>query len=181
MPAAAPAKAEMVENNEPLAGLPSAPGAHLAKIKALADNTWLDLGSPAADPKWGKGRGRSWSSRMAYAPDLKAAFLFGEGVHGWWNRQNNRYMDDLFVYDIMAHRWVCAYPGTDVMNVDLKLDKNGFEVDENGADRLRFRPETLHVYARFQSGLAGGSLWQKTPGLGSQGTGLPQPLQSVAV
>jgi hypothetical protein len=41
-------------------------------------------------------------------------------------------MDDLFVYDIQAHRWICAYPGTDVMNVELKLDTNGFEVDKNG-------------------------------------------------
>ena len=69
---------------------------------------------------------------MAYAPDLKAAFLFGEGVHNWYNKQNNRYMDDLFVYDVPGHRWVCAYPGTDVMNVDLKQDKNGFEVDKDG-------------------------------------------------
>ena len=51
----------------------------------------------------GKGRGRSWSSRMAYAPDLRAGFLFGEGVHAWWNKDNDRYMDDLFAYDIMAH------------------------------------------------------------------------------
>jgi hypothetical protein len=120
------------ESKPPLAGLPSTPGKHIEKIKALADNTWLNLGSPAADPKWGKGRGRSWSSRMAYAPDLRAAFLFGEGVHAWWNKQNNRYMDDLFVYDIMAHRWVCAHPGTEVTAVKLKLDRNGIEVDENG-------------------------------------------------
>ena len=32
------------------------------KIKVLGDNEWLNLGSPAADPKWGKARGRSWSS-----------------------------------------------------------------------------------------------------------------------
>jgi hypothetical protein len=69
---------------------------------------------------------------MPYAPGLKAAFLFGEGVHCWWNRQNDRYMDDLFVYDVQAHRWVCAYPGTDVMKVALKLDENGFEVDGQG-------------------------------------------------
>jgi hypothetical protein len=69
---------------------------------------------------------------MAYAPDLRAAFLFGEGVHNWWNKQNQRYMDDVFVYDILGHRWMCAYPGTDVMNVDLKLDANGFEVGTNG-------------------------------------------------
>src|SRR5258707_11858053 len=87
------------ESKVPLAALPSAPDPHIEKIMALADNTWLNLGSPAADPKWGKGRGRSWSAHMSYAPDLKAAFLFGEGVHTWWNKQNNRYMDDLFVYD----------------------------------------------------------------------------------
>src|SRR5262249_38632190 len=98
------------EPASPLADLPSNPRPHIEKIKALKDNEWLNVGSPAADPKWGKGRGRSWSSRMAYAPDLKAAFLFGEGVHCWYNKQNNRYMDDLFVYDVMAHRWVCAYP-----------------------------------------------------------------------
>lgn len=120
------------KSSGPLAGLPSAPGKHIEQIKALADNTWLNLGSPAADPKWGKGRGRSWSSRMAYAPDLRAAFLFGEGVHAWWNRQNHRYMDDLFVYDIMGHHWICAYPGTEVTTVKLKLDRNGFEVDDNG-------------------------------------------------
>jgi hypothetical protein len=120
------------DGKSPLAGLPSAAGKHIGKIKALADNTWLSLGPPAADPKWGKGRGRSWSARMAYASDLRAAFLFGEGVHAWWNKQNHRYMDDLFVYDIMAHRWICAYPGTDVMNVKLKLDSNRFEIDGNG-------------------------------------------------
>jgi hypothetical protein len=120
------------DNNVPLAGLPSRPGPHIARTLALADNTWLKLGSPAADPQWGKGRGRSWSAHMAYAPDLKAAFLFGEGVHCWWNRGNNRYMDDLFVYDVHGHRWVCAYPGTDVMKVQLRLDSNGFEVGKDG-------------------------------------------------
>jgi hypothetical protein len=128
----ATASGRAAEPAAPLADLPSKPGPHIEKIKALKDNEWLNLGSPTADPKWGKGRGRGWSSRMAYAPDLKAAFLFGEGVHNWWNKQNNRYMDDLFVYDTPAHRWVCAYPGTDVMNVDLTLDKNGFEVDKDG-------------------------------------------------
>jgi hypothetical protein len=62
---------------------------------------------------------------MPYAPELKAAFLFGEGVHNWWNRQNNRYMDDVFVYDVQGHRWVCVHPGTDVKNEDLKLDAHG--------------------------------------------------------
>ena len=129
---AEPPKERPPEIPVPLAGLPSVAGPHVKKIEALADTSWLNLGSPAADPKWGKGRGRSWSAHMAYAPDLKAAFLAGEGVHTWWNRKNNRYMDDLFVYDVQGHRWICAYPGTDVMNVQLKLDKNGFEVDRDG-------------------------------------------------
>src|SRR5690242_18419444 len=129
---AEPPKDRQTESPAPLAGLPSAPGPHIEKFQALADNTWLNLGSPAADPKWGKGRGRSWTAHMPYAPDLKAAFLFGEGVHNWWNRQNNRYMDDLFVYDVQGHRWICAYPGTDVVNVDLKLNENGFEVGQDG-------------------------------------------------
>jgi hypothetical protein len=64
----------------PLAGLPSKPGQHVARIEALGDDAWLDLGSAKADPRWGKARGRSWSSRMPYAPDLRGAFLFGEGV-----------------------------------------------------------------------------------------------------
>jgi hypothetical protein len=130
--AAEPPRQEKAESSTRLAGLPSAPGGHVARIKGLPDNTWLNLGSPAADPKWGKGRGRSWSARMAYAPDLRAAFLFGEGVHTWWNRRNDRYMDDLFVYDVPGHRWLCAYPGTDVKKVNLKLDPNRFEVDGDG-------------------------------------------------
>lgn len=134
MPAAEPSKGEgeKAAGKSPLAGLPGQPGPHIEKINALPDNTWLNLGSPAGDPQWGKGRGRSWSARMAYAPDLKVAFLFGEGVHCWWNKQNNRYMDDVFVYDVQGHRWVCVHPGTDVINVDLKLDANGFEVDKDG-------------------------------------------------
>jgi len=78
---AEPPQEAPAEKPVPLAGLPSTPGPHVEKTKALADNTWLSLGSPAADPKWGKGRGRSWSAHMSYAPDLQAAFLFGEGVH----------------------------------------------------------------------------------------------------
>src|SRR6516165_11720213 len=120
----AAASGRAAEPASPLAGLPSKPAAHIEKIKVLGDDKWLNLGSPTADPKWGKGRGRSWSARMAYAPDLRAAFLFGEGVHAWWNKQNHRYMDELFVYDIMAHRWICAHPGTEVTSIKLKLDPN---------------------------------------------------------
>jgi hypothetical protein len=85
----------------PLASLPTPPGPHIDKIKALADNAWIPLGAPASDPKWGKARGRSWGSVFPYAPELNAAFLCGEGIHGWYNKQTNRYMDDL---------WACKRP-----------------------------------------------------------------------
>src|SRR5438067_10812640 len=35
-----------IERKEPLAGLPSKPGPHIDKLKALGDNEWLNLGSP---------------------------------------------------------------------------------------------------------------------------------------
>lgn len=50
--AAADAKPEKEKERHqgPLAGLPSLPGPHVAKIQALGDNQWLNLGPPAADP-----------------------------------------------------------------------------------------------------------------------------------
>lgn len=116
----------------PLSGLPSAPGPNIEKIKSMGDNAWLKLGSPAADPKWGKARGRAWCPHMSYAPELKAAFFTGEGVHAWYNKENNKYMDDLWAYDVNAHRWICVYPGSDIKTLSLKMDANGFEVDSDG-------------------------------------------------
>ena len=48
-----------------LAALPSKPGPHVAKIKALGDNEWISLGQAEADSKWGVARGRAWGSKMA--------------------------------------------------------------------------------------------------------------------
>jgi hypothetical protein len=122
----------------PLAGLPSKPGPLFEKIKALGDNEWLEVGAPAADPKWGKGRGRSWSSRMAYAPDLQGAFLIGQGVHGFI-KPDGYFMDDIWFYDLAAHRWICIYPGTDTRNFvenvkrgELKVNDDGQLVDKMG-------------------------------------------------
>jgi hypothetical protein len=129
--AAAGSSQEKAAEKNPLSALPSAPGAHIEKLKALGDNQWLNLGSPAPDPKWGKGYGRSWCPHMPYAPELKAAFLAGEGVHEFVKR-DGRSLNDLFVYDMNANRWVCLYPGGDVKNIVLKLDANGFEVDSDG-------------------------------------------------
>ena len=115
----------------PLAGLPSPPGAHAEKLKALDSDAWLELGPPAADPKWGKARGRSWTPKMAFAPDLGGAFLCATGVHGYV-KPDGHYMDDLWFYDLNAHRWICLYPGAHAKTLQLKLDKNGFEVDDAG-------------------------------------------------
>jgi len=65
-----------------LSALPSEPGPHLEKSKALAEGAWLNLGAPAADPQWGKARGRSWSCRMAFASKLRGAFLACVASHG---------------------------------------------------------------------------------------------------
>ena len=115
----------------PLEGLPGKPGAHLAKVVELKDGEWLDLGAPAPDPKWGRARGRSWTSTMAFAPELRGAFLYGEGVHGYV-KPDGRYMDDLWFYDAAAHRWICVYPGADTKTLDLTLNADGFEAGPDG-------------------------------------------------
>lgn len=131
--AVAPADTPESKNTEikgPLAGLPGKPGPHIEKIKALGDNEWLELGAPAADPNWGKGRGRSWSSKMAYAPDLQGAFLAGQGVHGYIKPDG--LFDDLFFYDLNGHRWVCVFPGfnTKTLVEDIKTGK--YKVNDDG-------------------------------------------------
>jgi hypothetical protein len=115
----------------PLKGLPGKPGPHVAKIQALGDNEWLDLGQPAADPTWGRARGRSWNAAMPYAPELGGAFLYGEGVHGY-AKPDGHYMDDLWLYDVNGHRWVCCFPGADTKTLDLIIDKDGFEAGKDG-------------------------------------------------
>src|SRR5262249_31402008 len=129
-----PAKAsgDAPARSGPLASLPSPRGEHCRRIEALGDKSWLRLEKPAPDPKWGSARGRSWASKMAYAPDLRVAFLCGEGVHGWWNHETGRYMDDLWAYDANGNRWICVYPGADVHGLELKLDKNGIETTLEG-------------------------------------------------
>ena len=58
------------ERKGPLATLPSKLGVHIEKIKELGDNQWLNLGAPAADPRWGKARGSSWDAKaLILAPD----------------------------------------------------------------------------------------------------------------
>ncbi|MHC4915866.1 MAG: hypothetical protein ACYTGB_10280 [Planctomycetota bacterium] len=111
-----------------LAGLPSQPGPHVAKIRAMGDRSWLDLGAPKPDPKWGMAPGRSYTNKLTYAPDLVGGFLFGEGVHGarGTGPRAGYYNDDVFFYDLMGHRYVCVYPGTKEGTVKFKVDEKGF-------------------------------------------------------
>ncbi len=120
-----------VERKGPLAGLPSPPGPHVEKIKALGDNQWLNLGSPVPDPTWGAGRGRSWSCKMPCATDLGGAFLNGQGVHGYI-KPDGYFMDDIFFYDANAHRWICIYPGTDTRNFVDNVRKGNLTVNDDG-------------------------------------------------
>jgi hypothetical protein len=117
----------------PLAWLPSKPGPHVARIKAMEDGEWLVLGPPAPDPRWGPGAGRAYTNKMAYAPDLVGGFLQGEGVHGKHGTgpREGYYNDDVFFYDLLAHRYLCLYPGTKTASFQVKLDR-GFLTDEDG-------------------------------------------------
>ena len=136
----------------PLARLPTDPGPHIEKIKALGDNEWLELGPPAADAKWGRARGRSWSSNMPAAPNLRGAFVFAEGVHAY-TKPDGYYMNDLWFYDINAHRWVCLYPGIEVKTIaqrikdkELVVDDNGLLVDKSGQP---LPPLLIHAYGNL--------------------------------
>lgn len=133
----------------PLAALPSQPGPHIEKIKALGDNEWLKLGTPTPDPKWGKARGRSWSSNMPFAPELRGGFVFGEGVHAYV-KPDGHYMNDLWFYDVNAHRWVCLYPGIEVKTFaqqikdkEWTLNADGLLVDTQGQP---LPPLLIHAY-----------------------------------
>ena len=115
----------------PLEAMPSKPGPHIDRIKAMEDNFWLELGAPAPDPRWGRARGRSWMAKMPFAPELRGAFLCGEGQHGY-TKPDGYYMDDLWFYDINAHRWICCYPGAPAKTLRLQLNGDSFEAAADG-------------------------------------------------
>lgn len=121
-----------VKREGPLAALPSSPGSTIDKIKALGDNEWVNLGSPAGDPKWGRALGCSWGGRaFALAPDVRGAYFTGEGKHGHTKR-NGFGHDDFWFYDINAHRWICLYPGTDTKNFPRMVKEKELTVNDIG-------------------------------------------------
>jgi hypothetical protein len=145
----APAARSRDEPKGPLAERPSKPGPHVEKVKTLGDNAWLHLGAPAADPKWGRARGRSWSTNQPFAPDLRGGFVFAEGVHAYV-KPDGRYMNDLWVYDANAHRWLCLDPGIEtktvakrIKNKELTLNADGLLVENNGRP---LPPLLIHAY-----------------------------------
>ncbi len=163
-------KGPEAQRKGPLAGLPSKPGPHLAKIEALGDNSWLELGKPGPDPKFGLAPGRSYCNKMAYARGLGGAFLHGEGVHGGTDMRGGRlyYNDDVFFYDARAHAWICVHPGSDVKNLQCTLDKNGFELNQDG-EPVPVTPQ-VHGYecneyipdiGKFMTLDIGSSFWHK--------------------
>ncbi len=139
----------------PLADLPSKPGPHLAKVAALGDGEWRNLGAPAADPKWGKARGSSWGAKaFAAAPDRRGAFLFGEGVHGFV-KPDGHAMDDLWFYDLNAHRWLCLHPGTDTAGFTRRVKAGDLRVGDDGLLRDRSdKPVPVHTLIHAWGNLA---------------------------
>jgi hypothetical protein len=119
----------------PLMDLPSERGPHVASIEALGDGEWLALGAPAADPTYGVGLGRSWGGRaFVLAPELRGAFFAGEGVHAYV-KPDGYAMDDVFFYDIHAHRWIAVYPGMHVASFNDRARSGDLRVDERGQVR----------------------------------------------
>jgi hypothetical protein len=114
----------------PLAELPSKPGPHIAKIKALGDNEWLNLGPAAPDPKWGSGSVRGWGCRMEHAADLGGSFVSGQGPHGYIKPDGH--YDDIFFYDMYAHRWICLVPGIDTRTFVDDIKKGEIAIGEKG-------------------------------------------------
>jgi hypothetical protein len=98
--------APLVVTAGPLLGCPSVPGPHMAKIAALGDREWLNLGHAAPDPVQGESGGRSWNPKMPYVEALGVALASGQGPHGADD-------DDVFALDLPGLRWICVDPGID--------------------------------------------------------------------
>src|SRR5215471_1269772 len=131
LPAVEPANEKQGLRKGPLANLPSPPGPHIEKIKALGDNEWVDLGSPSPDPKCGRATGRSWGAKMPYAADLGGAFLMGTGPHGFV-KPNGYTDDDLWFLDLNAFRWICLWPGLNTKTFSQQAQQGEFKLNSEG-------------------------------------------------
>jgi hypothetical protein len=68
---------------------------------------------------------------MAGAVDLRGAFLAGLGPNGFI-KPDGHTMDDVWFYDLQAHRWICIYPGTDTATFIRKVEQRELDVDRDG-------------------------------------------------
>lgn len=134
LPLPAAMAVEKLQKIAPLSGLPGPAGPHVARIKAMGDGQWLVLGEPEPDPRWGPAPGRAYTNKMAYAPNLLGAFLQGEGVHGAHGEgpRDGYFNDDVFFYDLVAHRYVCLYPGTKTSEFTVTRNEEGFIAAADG-------------------------------------------------
>ena len=82
---------------------------------------------------------------MPAAPNLCGAFVFGEGVHAYV-KPNGHYMNDVWFYDINAHRWVCLYPGIEVKTVASKIK------DKGKLDKAKVPKPKMHVAPKAAAG-----------------------------
>jgi hypothetical protein len=110
LPIAVPAEPAAAPKNKP----ELAPDKELlAKIEALADNTWLklppskrtgDMGVLSKDPDYKRAGPfvRDFCNRMVWAPERRRALYCGGGhnVHPW---------NDVWEFDLAANTWVCLY------------------------------------------------------------------------
>ena len=83
------------------------------------------------------------------AANLRGAFVFAEGVHGYV-KPDGHYMNDVWFYDINGNRWVCLYPGIEVKTIverikngELTVDDRGLLVDKQGEP---LPPLLIHAY-----------------------------------
>ncbi len=106
------ARAELKVASEPVFSSPP-DEALLAKIKALAPNTWLKLPPPKVigDLAWLKGdkdygrqgpRVRDYCNKMVWAPERHSALYCGAG-------HNIHPYNDVWEYDLAANAWICVY------------------------------------------------------------------------
>jgi hypothetical protein len=123
-------------------GCPSPEGAHIAAIRAMPDNSWLQLGSPTPDTPWGLPNCASFNASSSGSPVHRGMYIVEGGSHAGILGSNfgppgnirDGFVDDAHWFlDINAMRWICIWPGTNVLRTD---HPNGFptyaEITTNG-------------------------------------------------